>query len=85
MLDIAPTLAKGDKIACMLKTRDGGRMFLFDADVRKVGNDEIEVETPGGVRDMDVKDVVWSGKRFEMFADDNREAPRKRGGVKRGQ
>ncbi len=77
-------LTKGAKVAFMLKTRDGGRMFMFEGEVKNLDDGFAAIETPTGIKDIEISDVAWSGKRWELMQDDQREAPRKRGGVKRG-
>jgi len=77
-----PEIQKGDRIAFMMKTRSGGRKFMFEGDVKSRDIKHCIVEMPTGQNAVDLHDVHWSGRRWEVLIDDHREAPRKHGEVR---
>jgi len=79
------SVAKGDIVALLLRTRDGGRMFMCEGAVVTRDAETVVIDMPTGRRDFAADDITWNGKRWEMLAEsDHQEAPRKRGGQRRG-
>lgn len=88
-----PEIKVGDEVAYVHTGRDFKKMFLYGGKVKRfIAEDRIEVDAPVKVLEHGVTELGWSGKRWEVEVDTTSsfsrpggaEAPRKRGGIKRG-
>lgn len=88
-----PEIKIGDEVAYVHVGRDGKKMFLYGGKVKTVLGEgyAVEVDAPARVVEHDMRELGWTGHRWEYQIDTHpqfrpgvSEAPRKRGGVKRG-
>lgn len=88
-----PQIKVGDQIAYVHTGRDFKKMFLYSGKVKQfIAEDRVEVDGPARVVEHALTELGWTGKRWEVEIDTTSsfsrpggaEAPRKRGGIKRG-
>lgn len=88
-----PPMLPGEAVAYVHTGRDGRVLFLYAGKIKRlIAEDRVEVDAPAQVMEHDVRELGWTGERWQVEIDTTSsfsrpggaEAPRKRGGVKRG-